>query len=149
MSIITRAPARGCAGTPCQSFSPGHNTHPIHARRLGESPWGWRDAFVTAIDDHIIRCSYVFAEVEIGIWHHHDLSERVRLGEPARLHEELHALGWARGWCNIVVVAGGLGPVPVPADPNVWRAEMAVGISDMSTGDALAVDHYDAPDQPR
>ena len=31
----------------CRSYLPGHHTHWIHAKHVGRTPWGWRDAVVT------------------------------------------------------------------------------------------------------
>lgn len=129
-----------CTGEPCQSYRPGHHMHVSHARRIGETPWGWRDAIVTAISGQVIAVGYVHDDACPTVWHHRSLIEYLRPGDPVRLHERYYALGCAAGWFNVVIEAG-LGPVPEPDDPSVWAAQTSVGIVDMATGAALPMDH--------
>ncbi len=123
----------------CQAYHPGHNTHWIHARRVGETPWGWRDAVVSGIDARWVSVTYVDGGRQVQLWHHDELAGELDLGAPVRLHEQYYVLGCPFGWLN-VVVRGGLGPVPMPADPSAWEREMTGGVQDLSTGRALALD---------
>ncbi len=123
----------------CQAYHPGHNTHWIHARRVGETPWGWRDAVVSGIDGQWVTVTYVERGHEVQLWHHDELAGELAVGAPVRVHEQYYVLGGPFGWLN-VVVRGGLGPVPKPVDTSVWEREMTGGVQDFSTGRALALD---------
>jgi len=127
-------------GSPqCRSFHPGHHTHWIHARRLGETPWGWRDAVVREVDGCSITVVYLDGGRPVRLWHHEPLTDELEVGGPVRLHEQYYALGSPLGWLN-VVVRGGRGPVPVPADPAAWEDETTGGVQDLRTGRAVALD---------
>ena len=43
----------------CRSYLPGHHTHWIHAKHIGRTPWGWRDAVVTGFDAGWTTVAYV------------------------------------------------------------------------------------------
>lgn len=133
-------------GGHCQLYWAGHNTHWIHAKHVGRTPWGWRDAVVTGIDDRWLTVAYVVEQVELRLWHHSVLAGEVTVGSPVRLHEEYYVLGGPFGWLN-VIVEGGLGAVPEPANPGAWAAEVTGGVQDLATGRALAVDHLHAEDR--
>src|SRR5512139_382442 len=128
----------------CASYAPGHHMHPIHARKLGESPWGWRDGVVSSVADDEVVVDYVTVNGQAVLWHHADLESILSSGTLVRVHEELHALGGTFGWLN-VAVAEGLGPVPTPDDTSAWRAEMRIAITDVRSGRAVAVDHLGSP----
>ena len=123
----------------CQLYSPGHNTHWIHARHVGESPWGWRDGVVSAIDGQSLTVRYLEADADVRVWHHDALHEEIAVGDPVRVHEGFHVLGGPFGWLN-VIVHGGLGAVPKPAEPRLWAPQMTGGVQDLSTGRALPLD---------
>lgn len=131
-----------CRGTPCQAFAPGHNMHHIHASRVGRTPWGWRDAFVTSATSQVVRAEYLDGQVVLA-WHHRALG--VELGAPVRVHEEYHAVGSPFGWFN-VIIRGGFGPVPEPPDAVLWHDRMSVGVVDMGMGNGLALDHAEPLD---
>lgn len=116
--------------------------HVIHANRVGETPWGWRDATVVAVDDLVVTARYVLENGSVRIWHHESLESQLEAGAPVRVHEGYHALGARFGWVNAVVVKG-IGEVPEPADREMWRPEMTVGAVDLATGVAIALDHAD------
>ena len=126
-------------GGRCQSYYPGHNTHWIHAKHVGRTPWGWRDGVVTGVDGGTLSVDYVLEEGHLRVWHHADLSAELRPGDPVRVHEEYYVLGGPFGWLN-VFVRSGLGPVPTPPDPSVWDEEVTGGVQDLGTGRGLAVD---------
>jgi len=88
--------------------------HPIHARRIGDRPWGWRDAVVTGVVDGEIRLRYVHETGYPVVWHHNDLSALLNAGTPVQLHEGYHGLGLPAGWVNVIIRSGGLGAVPEP-----------------------------------
>lgn len=124
----------------CNHYAPGHNTHWIHAKHVGRSPWGWRDGVVDSIDGHWLTISYLGDEDgEIRVWHHEALGDEVAAGDPVRVHERLHVLGGPFGWLN-VITEGGLGGVPEPAEPALWADQITSGVQDLSTGRALALD---------
>ena len=123
----------------CQSYRPGHNTHWIHAKHVGRTPWGWRDGVVTDVRGLVVAVRYLIEDHDVRLWHHEDLFPEVRHGDPVRVHERYYVLGGAFGWLN-VVVSGGLGAVPEPADPSAWAAEVTGGVQDMGTGRGLALD---------
>ena len=140
MSFHEQTPCDHDAGaTQCATYWPGHNTHWIHARKVGETPWGWRDAVVSAIDGRWITVVYVDGAHEVQLWHHEELAGELEVGAPVRLHERYHVLGGPFGWLN-VEVRGGLGPVPEPEDTAAWEHRMTGGVQDLSTGRALALD---------
>ena len=129
------------AGGRCELYWPGHNTHWIHAKHVGRTPWGWRDAVVAGLDGLLVSVRYLLEDHELQVWHHEDLSTELRLGDPVRVHEQYHVLGGAFGWVN-VVVTGGLGEVPEPAEPSAWAAETTGGVQDLGTGRGLALDWH-------
>lgn len=129
-----------CRSQRCGSYHPGHDVHFIQARKAGESPWGWRDATVVAVDGHQAVLAYLVGNVELTVWHHRSLAGRLSPGAPVRLHEEYFLLGTPSGWWSVAVV-GGVGSVPAPADPALWSAQTSPGIVDLAAGVALATDH--------
>ncbi len=52
----------------------------------------------------------------LRLWHHEPLSGQVDVGDPVRVHEQYYVLGGPFGWLN-VIIKGGLGAVPEPAEP--------------------------------
>lgn len=131
----------------CRSYAPGHNMHAIHAKHVGLSPWGWRDAVIASLTpDGWIAINYVTEDGGALLWNHADLSRLVAPGSPVRVHEGLHALGGSFGWVN-VFLASGIGPVPEPEHPQLWAGQMSWGVTNLSTGLALALDHEQMTDQ--
>ena len=128
--------------TQCGAYYPGHHTHWIHAKHVGRTPWGWRDAVVRRVDGLWVTVAYVDPDVEVRLWHHVDLAAELAIGAPVRLHEGYYVLGGPFGWLN-VVVQGGLGPVPEPADPAAWADRVTGGVQDLGTGRGLALDWLD------
>ena len=63
-----------------------------------------------------------------------------------RVHEQYYVLGGPFGWVN-VVVTGGLGAVPEPADPSAWDGQVTGGVQDLSTGRGLALDWRSSNDR--
>lgn len=135
-------PARGR----CQFYHPGHNLHSIHASHVGSSPWGWRDAVVTAVEDCWLTLHYALEDASVRLWHHDALHDLVEEGDPLRVHEGLHVLGGPFGWLN-VIVEDGLGPVSEPVEKTMWADEVTGGVQDLTSGRALALDHYLADDR--
>ena len=125
----------------CQMFWAGHNTHWIHAKHIGRTPWGWRDAIVTSVGYRWVAVEYLHEPARLRLWHHESLTAEIQTGDPVRVHEQYYVLGGPFGWLN-VVVAGGLGEVAEPAEPRLWADEMTGGVQDLSTGRALALDHH-------
>ena len=126
----------------CRSYLPGHHTHWIHAKHIGRTPWGWRDAVVTSFDAGWTTVTYVESGRPVRLWHHVDLAGELEVGAPVRVHEGYYVLGGPFGWAN-VVVEGGLGPVPEPADPAAWADRVTGGVQDLGTGRGLALDWPD------
>ncbi len=129
----------GGAFASCQGYWPGHHTHCIHANHVGQRSWGWRDAIVTAIAGHWLDVDYVHETASLRLWHHEALTGELAVGDPVRVHEEYHLLGGPFGWLN-VIVEGGLGAVPQPAEPALWAHQMTAGVQELSTGRALPLD---------
>ena len=125
----------------CQQYNRGHNVHFIHAKRVGSTPWGWRDAIVRSVGYRWITVDYLLEPVSLRLWHHASLRGELHAGDPVRVHEGYYVLGCPLGWLN-VFVTGGLGPVPEPASVRGWQAEMTGGVQDMATGRALPLDHH-------
>lgn len=136
------------AGLPCQSYRFGHHVHFIHGNRLGETPWGWRDAVVTALAAKgWIDVAYVAEESAAHLWHHRDLTGEIGVGAPVRVHERYPALSGAFGIVNVSII-GGLGPVPEPEHPQTWAQKMSVGVVDLSSGRGVDLGAVDAEDRP-
>lgn len=143
MTVQTTKPRTFCPTPGCGNFAAGHHVHTIQAKRIGQKPWGWRDVVVVAVEGEEIVLSYVAAEGRPVVWHHRPgLAEELSAGEPVRLHEEYHVLGTATGWYS-VEVSGGIGPVPAPAQPELWGSQMSIAIVDLGTGVALPTDRPD------
>lgn len=131
-----------CTESPCTSYGPGHNLHFIQARFVGGTPWGWRDAVLQRVEDGWLHLSYLDTPAHPILWHHADLTDVLSPGAPVRLHEQYHVLGSPAGWSSVVIHQG-VGAVPEPAHPNLWRAEMTAAVVDNRTGRALPLDHLD------
>jgi hypothetical protein len=132
--------ADGCESGQCASYHAGHSIHFIQARKVGESPWGWRDGVVIGVDGLDATVAYLGEDATPSVWHHRSLSLYVEVGDPVRLHEQYGVLGCPSGWFS-VAITGGLGPVAQPDAPGLWIAETTVGVVDLATGIAIATDH--------
>ena len=114
--------------------------HFIHARKIGEEPWGWRDGVVVSVAaDGWLEVDYVLEPGRVVAHHHEDLTAVLSRGGLVRVHERYYALGGEFGWVNLYI-GEGLGPVPDPEQPDLWRGEMTVAVTDLSTGRALPMD---------
>jgi hypothetical protein len=121
--------------------------HFIHAKRITETPWGWRDAVVCRVEAQVVRVRCLEPNHEVTLWHHRGLAVELPAGSPVRLHVGYHALGWPAGWVNVRLDECGLGPVPPPEDPEAWRTAQGhtrrqIAVVDLSDGRAVAVDHH-------
>jgi hypothetical protein len=126
--------AIGCVPTEhqrCSRFEPGHNLHWELAGYIAWTPWGWRNAVVTATGWPGLEVHYLDGDHPVELWHHADLA--LPLGAPVRVHEGGGAVAGPFGWAS-VEVGGGLGPVDDPADPEVWRAELVRPVLDLRSG---------------
>ena len=124
----------------CQAYWPGHQMHFIHARKIGEEPWGWRDGVVVSVEaDGWLEVNYVLEPGHVVAHHHQDLTAVLSPGDPVRIHERYYALGGRFGWVNLYI-AEGIGSVPEPEHPELWRGEMTVAVTDLHTGRALPMD---------
>ena len=120
--------------------------HDIHARKIGESPWGWRDAVVTHLaPDGWLTVDYVLEEARMIGWHHDDLATVLTVGSPVRVHEGFWSLAGTFGWVNLFVREGA-GAVEKPKAPELWQDQVTRGVVDLSTGRALPLDHLN--DEP-
>ena len=97
---------------------------------------------VTGVDRGWTTVTYVESGRPVRLWHHVDLAAEVEVGAPVRVHERYYVLGGPFGWLN-VVVEGGLGPVPEPADPAAWQRLVTGGVQNLATGRAVALDWPD------
>lgn len=135
---------KSCRTNTCTDYRAGHNVHAIHAGRVGQTPWGWRDSVVVGLDgdEIVLACVGQHAELVV-VWHHRpSLADGLTVGEPVRVHEEYGVLGTASGWFSVVVI-GGLGPVPKPVEAMLWQPETSPGIVDLGTGIGLPTDRPD------
>lgn len=133
-------------GYDCQSFHPGHNMHWIHARHVGESPWGWRDGLVAAASvDGFVTIEYVLESGRVEGWHHSPVVARLSKGTPVRVHEGYRTLSSPMGWIHLLIRSG-LGAVAEPEDADPWEAEVTGGVVDLATGRGLALDHLHGED---
>jgi len=120
--------------------------HVIHAKRLGESPWGWRPGTVVEVhDDGGLTVAYADLDTPVVAWHHADLTDVLHTGTEVRVHEGYHALAAVQcGWVSLKVKSGA-GPVARPADVTPWRNQLAGIVVDLATGRGIDVH---APDLP-
>lgn len=139
---MSRHPCWRPGGLPCQSFHPGHNLHWIHARRIGETPWGWRDGVLVENRGGRLVVEYLAEDHHVVLWNHRPV-DGTEIGSPVRVHERYYALSGRFGWLN-VHVTGGLGPVPEPPAPELYGPEIVVPVVDLATGRALPLDGPDA-----
>lgn len=127
----------------CQAFYPGHNVHWIHARHIGESPWGWRDGVVTSTtEDGFITVEYTLEQGAVEAWHHGEIIGRLTRGTPVRIHEGYYVLALGGRYLNLLI-SSGLGAVPKPQEPELWEAEVTGGVVDLSTGEGVDLNHPD------
>lgn len=127
-------------GDRCGSYRPGHQMHFIHAKKLGEEPWGWRDGVVVSVSpDGWLEVDYVLEPGRVVAHHHEDLTSVLRVGEPVRIHERFYGLSAGFGWVNLCITEG-LGWVPEPEDPELWQREVTIAVTDLATGRALPMD---------
>ncbi len=94
------------------------------------------------MDGRWLTVEYVVEPAVLRLWHHTSLRAELSVGSPVRVHEQYYVLGAPFGWLN-VIIEGGLGSVPEPAEPAVWAEQMTGGVQDMAPGRALALDHVD------
>lgn len=120
----------------CDSYHPGHCVHVIPAGRIGQRPWGWRDAVVVRHDGLAVRLRTVEENVEFDAWHHRDLSGYVEPGSPVRFHEGWGGLSVLSGPFGIASIAHNspLPEVPTPAHPELWTSEVQRGVVSNRTG---------------
>lgn len=103
------------APTLCERYGAGHLLHPVHARMLGNRPWGWRGGTVRAVQPvdggTVVVVGYTTDEGACRVWHHAevDLPE----GLIVRVHEQYHALELGGRLLNVRLL-GGVGSVPEP-----------------------------------
>jgi hypothetical protein len=122
-------------------FAPGHLMHPIQARLLAETPWGWRPAVVSHVDGLRARASYVLDGAGVvAFWHEQRIHmEWLEVGLPVRVHEQHHALEVDDAWLNIRVDSG-IGPVPAPEHPELWAGEAYGVVLNAATGQGIRID---------
>lgn len=131
----------------CRRYQRGHLMHAIHAKWVGLTPWGWRDAVVTGTDGLTVSLEYVDVPGAPTVWHHRgDLVDSVEVGDPVALHEEYWALSVQTRWFG-VAIRDGVGNVPEPSrDEQAWW-QRHVGTTpvatDLATGIGLPLDHPD------
>lgn len=130
----------------CQAYWPGHNLHWIHARKIGESPWGWRDGVVSDCStDGFVTIQYALELGRVEAWHHDAVIGELEDGTPVRVHEGFYALSSPMGWFNLLI-SSGLEAVPEPQDKGPWQPEVTGGVVDLATGRGLALDHLHGED---
>jgi len=124
----------------CQLYLPGHNMHAIQAKRIGQAPWGWRDAVVLAIDGLSLQLRYVAEDVVFAAWHHADLSEWLEPGTPVRVSQSAGSV--LQGSLGQVCLAtdSPLDAVPEPEDLEAWKSRMSWGVVDLATGRGVNLD---------
>ena len=123
----------------CQSYNPGHNVHFIHARKVGESPWGWRDGLLSSLDaTGSLTVEYATEAGQVEAWHHQDLVAELAVGSPVRVHEGWQMLASSAGWLHLNISAG-LGTVEEPAFVELWDDQVTYGVVDLSTGRGVDV----------
>lgn len=116
----------------CTVHGRGHIVNPIQAMITGQSPWGWRDGTVSAVDGLSFTVAYLGGG-SIRLWHHRPAG--LEVGDPVRMHEGcglLEAPG--HSWLSVRVDGGGLGAVPKPEHPELWRPEMQGAVVDLEDG---------------
>ena len=135
-------------GDRCHSGGYGHEMHWIHGMRIAERPWGWRDGGVRRVEaDGWIDVRYLHEVGGARSWHHRDLTRQLPSGTPVQVHEQYQALAGPAGLLTAAVAAG-LGPVPEPAEPQLWAVEATVVVHDNATGQNVLSGRWDAETAP-
>lgn len=131
--LDTRCARSGGGG--CCSYWPGHQVHFIQARRIGESPWGWRDAVVVVVDGQFLTLRYLAEDVEFVVWHHARLP--VQSGDLVRVNQGAGTVLQGRFGQVAIAHDSPLHAVPAPEHPELWAVEVSVGVVDLATGRAI------------
>jgi hypothetical protein len=106
--------------------------HVIHANRIVQRPWGWRDAVVHEwLDNGWLRIRCLEGRT-VDVWHHRDLITELPIGEPVLVHRLHSALGFGSHILN-VVCDGDLGPAPRAARTSPFPATQTAGLVDLET----------------
>lgn len=111
--------------------------HTIHARKVGETPWGWRDGTIVSMTGLWLDVDYLDGRTA-QVWHHVGLADEIAIGTLVRLHEGYYALECPAGWLN-VLVGQGAGPVPRPEHPDLWRADVVPTVTDLRSGRGIPI----------
>lgn len=118
----------------CQSCAAGHNVHFIHAGKVGESPWGWRDGVLASVGTTgWLTVEYTSEAGRVEAWHHQDLVAELPLGTPVQVREGWRMLAAPGGWLHLIIAAG-LGAVEQPTLVELWDDQVTYGVVDLSTG---------------
>lgn len=89
-------------GEGCGSSEPGHDLHPIRARATAATASQWTDAVIVTVNaSGVIEVADVFTDAHHVVWHHSDLTESVRPGEPVAFHRRYGVLALGRAWLSV------------------------------------------------
>ena len=126
-------------------YHPGYHLHPLHAKHLGRTPWGWRAGTVSEVREDGVSVDYLLEPGHVQVWHHAALP--VVVGTPVRVHEQHHGFDVDGAWLN-VRLTGGLGAVPAPVEPGIWADEaQAAVVVDLARGEAVVPIPIDVTDR--
>ncbi|MET0974246.1 MAG: hypothetical protein ABWX82_01090 [Leifsonia sp.] len=71
----------------CDAHASGHAISPIRERAALATPSKWRDALVVGVDaDGWIAVDLFDTDERVWAWHHEDLTDSIRVGQPVALH---------------------------------------------------------------
>jgi hypothetical protein len=119
-------------------YLPGWHLHPIQARLVDATPWGWRPARILALDGQVVTAAYVSEHGTVTFWHHRDLRKELHIGQLVRVHERFHVLATDDAWLNVRIDAG-MGPVPDPPGSSLLDAGPPGAVVNMATGRGIRI----------
>jgi hypothetical protein len=84
----------------------GHSLSFMQRRLAGVTSSRWRDAIVDEVaSGGYIRLTAVDDGEELTVWHHADVSDLVRVGEPVAVHSVYHVLAVGSSWLSVAETA--------------------------------------------
>lgn len=93
-------------GMECGHDVEGHTLHPMRRRLAAATSSKWADALVVSVSaDGWVELVSVETGALARVWHHENLGDAVRAGEPVALHSTYSVLAVGHEWRSVVVDA--------------------------------------------
>ncbi|GAB3618432.1 hypothetical protein GCM10027416_29890 [Okibacterium endophyticum] len=92
-----------CTHSICEHGAPGHALRPLQARIAAATPSKWSDAIVRSVTTGgWIAIDRIDSADTVWLWHHSDLSDRLRAGDPVALHGLYGTLAFGGQLVNVL-----------------------------------------------